>query len=65
MYKQKKVSVVIPTYNESQTIKKVIDDFFATGFVEEVVVVDNNALGNTKEEVGKTDARFVIETKQG
>lgn len=65
MYKQKKVSVVIPTYNESQTIKKVIDDFFATGFVDEVVVVDNNALGNTKDEVGKTDARLVVETKQG
>ncbi len=43
MYKQKKVSVVIPTYNESQTIRKVIDDFFETGFVDEVVVVDNNA----------------------
>lgn len=65
MYKSKKVSVVIPTYNESQTIRKVIDDFFATGFVDEVVVVDNNALGNTKEEVAKTQARLVIETKQG
>lgn len=65
MYKAKKVSVVIPTYNEAQTIKKVIDDFFATGFVDEVVVIDNNALGNTKEEVAQTQARLVIETKQG
>lgn len=65
MYKQKKVSVVIPTYNEAQTIRKVADDFFATGFVDEVVVVDNNALGNTKEEVAKTNARLVDETKQG
>lgn len=65
MYKQKKVSVVIPTYNESQTIRKVIDDFFETGFVDEVVVVDNNARGNTQEEVGKTAARMVVETKQG
>jgi glycosyltransferase involved in cell wall biosynthesis len=65
MYKAKKVSVVIPTYNEAQTIRKVIDDFFATGFVDEVVVVDNNALGNTKEEVTKTHARLVVETKQG
>ncbi len=65
MYKQKKVSVVIPTYNESQTIRKVIEDFFATGFVDEVVVVDNNALGNTTEEVSKTQARLVVETTQG
>ncbi|MHB1316296.1 MAG: glycosyltransferase family 2 protein [Minisyncoccota bacterium] len=65
MYKQKKVSVVIPTYNESSTIRKVIDNFFATGFVDEVIVIDNNALGNTKEEVLKTQARLVVENKQG
>lgn len=65
MYKAKKVSVVIPTYNEAQTIRKVIDDFFTTSFVDEVVVVDNNALGNTREEVVKTQARLVVETKQG
>ncbi|MCX6703316.1 MAG: glycosyltransferase family 2 protein [Candidatus Zambryskibacteria bacterium] len=65
MYRGKKVSVVIPTYNESQTIRQVIDSFFATGFVDEVLVVDNNAIGNTKEEVGKTRARLIVETKQG
>ena len=61
MYKSKKVSVVIPTYNEAETIRSVIDGFFATGFVDEVVVVDNNALGNTKEEIEKTRARRVEE----
>jgi glycosyltransferase involved in cell wall biosynthesis len=65
MYKAKKVSVVIPTYNEAQSIKSVIEGFFETGFVDEVVVVDNNALGNTKEEVRKTKARLVHEQKQG
>ncbi len=65
MYKTKKVSVVIPTYNEAQSIRDVIDGFFETGFVDEVVVVDNNALGNTQEEVAKTQARLVHEPKQG
>ncbi len=65
MYKNKKVSVVIPTYNEAQSIREVVNGFFATGFVDEVVVVDNNALGNTKEEVLKTKARLVHESKQG
>ena len=65
MYKNKKVSVVIPTYNEADSIRMVIDGFFATGFVDEVVVVDNNALGNTREEIEKTQARRVVETKQG
>lgn len=65
MYKNKKVSVVIPTYNEFLSIRNVIDDFFATGLVDEVVVVDNNALGNTKEEVSKTKAKLIHEPRQG
>ncbi len=65
MYKAKKVSVVIGTYNEAGSIKSVVDGFFNTGVVDEVVVVNNNALGNTSEEVGKTKARMVIEAKQG
>ena len=59
MYQSKKVSVVLGTYREKRSIKKVVDSFFATGFVDEVVVVDNNALGNTREEVGKTKAKLI------
>lgn len=66
MYKNKKVSVVIPTYNEAESIREVINGFFEIGFVDEVVVVDNNALGNTKEEIKKTKAVYVEESqKQG
>lgn len=65
MYKNKSVSVVISTYNEEKTIKSVTDRFFETGVVDEVIIVDNNALGKTKEEIEKTKARRVIETKQG
>ena len=65
MYKNKKVSVCIPTYNESESMKVVIDGFFVSGFVDVVVVVDNNALGNTKDEVAKTKARLVEEKNQG
>ncbi len=65
MYKNKKVSVVVGTYNEADSLAEVVDGFFATGFVDEVVIVDNNALGNTKEEIAKTKARHVIETRQG
>ncbi len=64
-YKGKKVSVVIPTYNESASIRGVVDGFFATGVVDEVVVVDNNAIGPTRPEVAKTKARMVHEREQG
>ncbi len=66
MYKNKKVSVVIPTYNEAGSIRGVINDFFETGLVDEVIAVDNNALGNTEEEIKKTRAIYVKESeKQG
>lgn len=61
MHKGKTVSVIIPTYNEEGSIRAVINGFFDTGVVDEVVVIDNNALGNTKGEVAKTKARLVEE----
>ena len=61
----KKVSVVIPTYHEEATIRQVIEDFFGTGMVDEVIVVDNNALGDTREQVGMTQATLVPEKRQG
>ncbi len=63
MYHGKKVSVVIPTYNEEKSIAQVINDFFATGFVDEVIAVDNNARGDTKGEILKTKARHVHESE--
>ena len=65
MYKNKKVSVAFGTYNEAESIRSEIDAYFATGLVDEVVAVDNNALGNTASEIEKTKARHVKEQKQG
>lgn len=65
MYKNKKVSVVFGTYNEADSIRQMIDEYFSTGFVDEVIAVDNHALGNTKEEILKTKATRVVEDKQG
>jgi glycosyltransferase involved in cell wall biosynthesis len=61
MHKGRTVSIVIPTYNEEGSIRAVINGFFDTGVVDEVVVIDNNALGNTKGEVAQTKARLVEE----
>lgn len=65
MWNGRSVSVVLGTYAERDSIREVIDGFFATGVVDEVVVVNNNAQAGTKEEVEKTAARQVFETKQG
>lgn len=65
MWADKRVSVVLPTYAERDSIRAVIEGFFATGVVDEVLVVNNNAQDGTVEEVEATDARMVFETRQG
>jgi glycosyltransferase involved in cell wall biosynthesis len=65
MYKNQKVSVVFSTYNEKETIRKEINDCFATGVVDEVIVVNNNATPGTTEEVRKTKAKLFFEKRQG
>jgi len=65
MWRDKKVSVIFPTYNEKDSIRAAIEDFFANGLVDEIVVVNNNAAAGTDDEVKPTRARLVYETRQG
>jgi glycosyltransferase involved in cell wall biosynthesis len=65
MYGSRTVSVVLPAYNEEGFIRTAVEDFFASGVVDEVVVVDNNSRDRTAEEAARTRARIVNETKQG
>ena len=65
MWNGKRVSVVLMTYAERDSIRGVIEGFFATGLVDEVLVVDNNAQPGTREEVLQTRARLVHEGRQG
>jgi len=65
MWREEKLSVVLPTYNEKDSIRGCIEEFFATGVVDEVVVVNNNAVAGTSEEVAATRAREVFEPQQG
>jgi glycosyltransferase involved in cell wall biosynthesis len=65
MWNGHNVSVVLMTYAERDSIRDVIERFFQTGVVDEVVVVDNNAQAGTREEVDKTQARIVREPVQG
>ena len=65
MWNGKDVSVVLMTYAERDSIRAVVDGFLATGYVDEVVVVDNNAEPGTREAVAGTPARVVAEPRQG
>jgi glycosyltransferase involved in cell wall biosynthesis len=65
MWNGSRVSVVLMTYAERGSIREVIERFYETGLVDEVLVVDNNAEPGTVEEVGRTPARVVHESHQG
>jgi glycosyltransferase involved in cell wall biosynthesis len=65
MWLNQSVSVALPTYNERESIRECIERFLATGVVDEVVVCNNNAAAGTSEEVARTPAREVFETRQG
>lgn len=65
MYNNKKISVILPTYNEKDSIKKVITDFESLGIVDEIIVVNNNAAEGTSEEVKGTSAIEIFEPIQG
>jgi len=65
MFGDKRVSVVFPAYNEEGHIRRAVEDFFASGVVDEVIVVDNNSRDGTAREAGMTAARVVTETQQG
>lgn len=65
MWNGKTVSVILMTYAEKDSIRGVIEDFYATGYVDEVLVVNNNAEPGTSEEVSATPARQVFESQQG
>jgi glycosyltransferase involved in cell wall biosynthesis len=61
----KRVSLILPTYNEKDSIRASIDEFDVTGILDEIIVVNNNAAEGTSAEVALTAAREVVETTQG
>ncbi len=59
-----RVSVVIPTHNEAQSIGRVLADLPA-GIVTEVLVVDSNSTDGTPEMASKMGARVLHEPRRG
>ncbi len=60
-----KINIVIPCYNEEQTIEKVIKDFHKELPNARIVVVNNNSNDNTRRIALKAGAEVFFEKKQG
>lgn len=65
MYQGQRVAVILPTYNEKDSIRACCLGFAEIDVVDEVIVVNNNAAEGTSEEVAGTGAREIVEAKQG
>lgn len=65
MWRDKSIAVVLPTYNEKDSIAATIQHFESLGFIDDILVINNNAAVGTSEEVARTSAREIIETRQG
>ena len=65
MWKGKSILVVLPTYNEKDSIRKCIGEFESLGFIDRILVINNNAAPGTSEEVAMTSAEEVLEPEQG
>lgn len=65
MHRDRRISVVIPAYDEEGTIAGVVADFASSPFVDEVVVVDNNCRDRTAELAKAAGARVVAESAPG
>ncbi len=65
MWGRKTVSVIFPTYKEKKSIFDAIQEFDSSGYVDEIIVVDNNAEEGTEAEVKRTRAKIIKETRQG
>lgn len=65
MWQGQTVSVILPTYNERDSIRQSIEDIQALDVADEILVINNNAAIGTSEEVAKTAAREIYEPRQG
>jgi glycosyltransferase involved in cell wall biosynthesis len=59
------VSVVIPALNEEEPIADVVRSIFATGAVQEVIVVDNGSTDNTAQRAQEAGAKVISEPNRG
>lgn len=65
MWRNQTLAVVLPTYNEVDSLGLCIKGFEALGVVDEIVVVNNNADPDITSIVESTSAREVVEKIKG
>lgn len=65
MWRGERVAVIFPAYNEAEGIGAAVRDFFASEYVDEIIVVDNNSRDGTGALAAEAGATVFLETRQG
>jgi len=65
MFRDRTVSLVIPAYNEEETIAQVLEEFGEEPHLDEILVVDNNCKDRTAERAAAAGATVIQETVAG
>lgn len=65
MFRNRTVSLVIPAYNEEETIRQVVEEFRKEPHLDQILVVDNNCKDRTAELAREAGAQVVAESRPG
>lgn len=65
MYANKKISLILPVYNEQENISNAIKEFSSLKIFDEIIAVDNNSKDNSKKIIKSSKAKYIFEKKQG
>jgi glycosyltransferase involved in cell wall biosynthesis len=65
VWDEQRVSVIFPTYNEKDSLYEAVTEAWGVSFVDEVIVIDNNAAPGSAEEAARAGATVIKEPKQG
>lgn len=65
MFQGKKISLILPAYNEESSVYDSINKFSKVKLIDEIIVVDNNSTDNTANLIKKTNAKYIFEKIQG
>lgn len=65
MWRKQTISLILPTYNEADSIRDCVQRFAALGVIDEIIVVNNNAAPGTSMAIRGTRAVEVFEPQQG
>jgi glycosyltransferase involved in cell wall biosynthesis len=65
MFKNKKISLILPVYNEAQNIIRSIKEIESLNLIDEIIAVDNNSDDKSEILIKKTKAKYFLEKKQG